>query len=59
GIQRIEFKVERAALEYLQELELTLRKDAEQLNTDLWELGKTAIKFFNRWKEEKKKRNVS
>ncbi|MEM0471055.1 MAG: alanine--tRNA ligase [Candidatus Anstonellales archaeon] len=59
GIQRIEFKVERAALEYLQELELTLRKDAEQLNTDLWELGKTALKFFNRWKEEKKKRNVS
>ncbi|MCX8154781.1 MAG: alanine--tRNA ligase [Candidatus Micrarchaeota archaeon] len=56
GVQRIEFKVERVALEYLQSLERTLREDAEKINTDLWDLGKTAIKFFERWKQAKKDR---
>lgn len=55
GVQRIEYLVERPALEYIQRLESTLRKDAEILNTDIWELGKTAIKFFKKWKEERKK----
>lgn len=56
GIQRIEFLVEKAALNYIQNLEKTLKTDAELLNTDIWEIGKTAIKFFNKWKEEKKKK---
>ncbi len=55
GVQRIEYLVERAALEYIQRLETTLREDAEKLNTDIWEIGKTAIKFFKKWKEERKR----
>jgi len=54
GVQRIYFKVGKAALDYIQYLEKELSISASYLKTDIWNLGKTAIKFFEEWKKIRK-----
>ncbi len=54
GVQRITYKVGKAALKWIQEREQKIRQVSKELSVDPELLPETALKFFNLWKEEKK-----
>lgn len=55
GVERITFAVGLPALEFVQKQEMLLSQTAETLSVPVTEIANAAQKFFDEWKEQRKK----
>jgi alanyl-tRNA synthetase len=55
GVERIIYKCGEAAIKYIQEKEAILREAAEKISVSEHELPRSVERFFNEWKEQRKK----
>ncbi len=55
SVERLFYKAGDRAVEYVQNLESTVKEAADTFSVDLWTLPKTAERFFSEWKEANKR----